>query len=337
MRDERVDLLRVIGLLMIILAHVGPPSWLFQLRNFDVPLMVLISGVAFHLSYQREAYGIYVWKRIKRLLFPAWLFLSGYFIWMWLVQSPSDFAGFKIILESYLLFDGIGYVWIIRVFLLIAIVAPIILRFNEKFTSTKLFFACLLGILAAYEISVLLLKPYMVTGLGRLIESTILYIIPYAIIFSLGIRLCLLTLRELLKLTACLWLIFGIIFVINFVLQERLVYTQAFKYPPQLYYLTYALGVSCIIWMMSEGIISLVKKARTYFLIEFISQNSLWIYLWHIPFIEIYDMKFFYEYPLVTISACLVAYVQVTIVKSYLTQNMKSQAAKRNLHMLLTG
>ncbi|SFK21637.1 hypothetical protein SAMN04488079_106193 [Methylophaga sulfidovorans] len=47
MRDHRIDLLRFIGLSMIIFAHVGPPSILFQLRNFDVPLMVLISGMSY--------------------------------------------------------------------------------------------------------------------------------------------------------------------------------------------------------------------------------------------------------------------------------------------------
>ncbi len=47
MRDTRIDFLRFVGLIMIIFAHVNPPAVLFQLRNFDVPLMVLISGVSF--------------------------------------------------------------------------------------------------------------------------------------------------------------------------------------------------------------------------------------------------------------------------------------------------
>jgi fucose 4-O-acetylase-like acetyltransferase len=49
-RDIRFDILKVIGLFCIILAHVSPPSLIFQLRNFDVPLMVMISGSVFYLS-----------------------------------------------------------------------------------------------------------------------------------------------------------------------------------------------------------------------------------------------------------------------------------------------
>jgi len=74
LRNERIDFLRFLGLCMIILAHVDPSDGLFQLRNFDVPLMVLISGVSFGLSYKGEPYGSYVWKRVKRLLLPVWIF-----------------------------------------------------------------------------------------------------------------------------------------------------------------------------------------------------------------------------------------------------------------------
>ena len=77
MRDRRVDILRFIGLAMIILAHVSPPPFLFQLRNFDVPLMVLLSAISYGLSYKpTETYPMYFWKRIKRLVFPVWLFLT---------------------------------------------------------------------------------------------------------------------------------------------------------------------------------------------------------------------------------------------------------------------
>ena len=58
MRDNRIDILRTTGLAMIILAHVYPPPLLFHLRNFDVPLMVLLSGMSFVLSYNAaEPFG----------------------------------------------------------------------------------------------------------------------------------------------------------------------------------------------------------------------------------------------------------------------------------------
>lgn len=38
MREERIDILRFVGISLIILAHVGAPSWINQFRCFDVPL-----------------------------------------------------------------------------------------------------------------------------------------------------------------------------------------------------------------------------------------------------------------------------------------------------------
>lgn len=39
-----IDYLKVLGLLLVILAHVNCPSPLMQVRSFDVPLLVFVSG-----------------------------------------------------------------------------------------------------------------------------------------------------------------------------------------------------------------------------------------------------------------------------------------------------
>lgn len=46
-RDLSIDLMRAIGLLCVILAHVNPPATLMQIRCFDVPLMLFVSGLVF--------------------------------------------------------------------------------------------------------------------------------------------------------------------------------------------------------------------------------------------------------------------------------------------------
>ena len=43
-RKTNIDILKVVGLFCIILAHVNPNKYIFQLRNFDVVLMILISS-----------------------------------------------------------------------------------------------------------------------------------------------------------------------------------------------------------------------------------------------------------------------------------------------------
>lgn len=44
-RDISIDLLRFVGLSCIIFAHIDAPFVLNQLRCFDVPLMLFVSGL----------------------------------------------------------------------------------------------------------------------------------------------------------------------------------------------------------------------------------------------------------------------------------------------------
>ena len=74
-RDISIDILRCIALIGIVVIHCEPESlWLRQIRNFDVPLMVFLSGVSYTLSIKDEntlidgGYLKYVIKRFKRLI-----------------------------------------------------------------------------------------------------------------------------------------------------------------------------------------------------------------------------------------------------------------------------
>lgn len=63
-RDVTIDLLRFIALTCIIIAHINPSPLLFQLRNFDVPLMVFLSGVSFRISSgNNDGYSYCLWGR----------------------------------------------------------------------------------------------------------------------------------------------------------------------------------------------------------------------------------------------------------------------------------
>lgn len=337
MRDERIDMLRFIGLAMIILAHVNPPSWLFQIRNFDVPLMVLVSGVAFGLSYKGELYGAYVWKRIKRLVFPAWIFLSIYFLLMFIPAFPKDLPSVDKILGSYFLLHGIGYVWIIRIFLFVALLAPLIIRLNQKHTSNNIFFSFLFLIYMVYEMAVVLATPYLQSATGKLIESIVLYTIPYVILFAIGLRMLSLTDKYVMVAGAAMWLIFFVTCIGFYAVNGKLVYTQSFKYPPQAYYLLYALAVSFTLWFVVEKILPLLKKVPLYAVVEFIAKNSLWVYLWHIPFAEILKMEFYVKYPLVFLLASVITFLQVWAVNNILIPKTKSKNAQKNIYMLLSG
>jgi len=151
-RDIRYDLLRCIALLCIILAHVDPPKWLFQLRNFDVPLMVVLSGAVFALSPSAAtlSYGQYVKKRVLRLAVPVWIFYIIYFAASILVSVlfhiALPFTRSDVIGEF--LFGGDGYSWIIGVFLMVALVAPFLWRARRDIGNDRRFLAGAICVMA---------------------------------------------------------------------------------------------------------------------------------------------------------------------------------------------
>ena len=132
-RDISIDLLRTIGILFIFLAHVDVPFVIGQVINFNVILLVVISGYVYR---EAKDYKKYIYKRIKRLVLPAWLFLTFFFLGLFLVEKilKIEVGGLNIntIISSYTFWWGIGFVWIIRIYLGVAILGPIFLKGSSR-------------------------------------------------------------------------------------------------------------------------------------------------------------------------------------------------------------
>jgi hypothetical protein len=337
MRDARIDLLRFVGLAMIILAHSGPNDLIFQLRNFDVPLMVIVAGLSFRASYKEEPYFSYLFKRFRRLVLPVWIFLSLYFVVVRLLGYPPTVVTPKIMASSYLLLSGIGYVWVIRVFLLVACISPMILAWSDRTPSTNRYLSALAIVYAAYEILLFFVKPYLGSTVGHAFEYTGLYLLPYAIVFALGLRLSTMRTNELAGLNLMMLALFV---ALAFMLSRQageFVSTQDYKYPPQAYYLAYALMVSISLWLVSGKIVLMLESSAIGTLVGFIARNSIWIYLWHIPFVEGLVLPVWVKYPVVFAGATLITAMQVRFVRTYLIPRFGSQIMRRNLNSLFTG
>ena len=177
---------------MIILAHVKSPNLINQIRMFDVPLMLFVSG----LTASRKEFGpywSYVWHRIKRLIVPVWLFLTGYLVVFYSVRfiltKQVDVPWLNIAKSYLLLNDGeIGYVWIIRIFLLIMLVTPSLVSFEAKFSSTiKYIIFCV--IILTIQSGVVFLGEKIPEGIVSVVYNQYFtYIIGYSIPFMLGLR-----------------------------------------------------------------------------------------------------------------------------------------------------
>lgn len=345
MRDPRIDFLRFLGLSLIIFAHVDPPNWLFQLRNFDVPLMVLVAGLSFSNASEIPSYWGYLGKRIKRVLFPMWLFLCGYFMVLHGAWPSHEWLELKNLVASYSLLGvmGVPYVWIIRVFLLVAAIAPGIASFNRRIQSNRIYLLLLAGVYALYELLLLLsLDASRDSVVGKLLALVVYYVIAYGLMFSLGVRLSQLKKQEVLVVFGTA---LGLFLVLGFSAAEAgraFPDLQVFKYPPTAYYLSYAVAIASLLWLAIEPMLEVIKhfKRGEKFML-FCSQNSMWLYLWHIPFVEVFrsldygniGVKFFVAYS----CAAFITGLQSKLIRLALIPKLKSDGIRRNVKLILTG
>lgn len=284
MRDHNIDLLRFVGLSLIILAHVTTPSIVLNLRCFDVPLMVFVSGLTCYQKDIRFSWG-YLSHRFARLVFPVWIFLTVYFLMIYAAKFVGlDFGlTFKQVYESYLLMDGIGFVWIIRVLLLIALVTPGLIKINQIIKNNAIF-------IWLYSIALILylLIAYYKVGMDVvLVRDWVYYAIGYGFVFLLGIRMKDLKCVDVMLFIAiivALFIAMGVVGKYSILGNNSVfIHVNDWKYPPTNIFLLYGLIMSILCYM----VVYLKQRVKLNGVVNFIGCNSIWIYLWHIPFISI--------------------------------------------------
>ncbi|MGD6776346.1 acyltransferase family protein [Sutcliffiella horikoshii] len=287
-RDTRIDILRFLAIIGIIVAHTHPPDWLFELRNFDVTLIVMMMGASFFISNQSKdkvEYVAYATKRFKRLIVPTWVFLTIFFtlfLVLSFVQNDSYYFDLNKVVNSYATLGGIGYVWIMRVFFIIALASPILLSISNKTQKTFAYFAWIIGAYVIYSMCILI-NNFLPNGLiSSLYEEVFLYGFGYVLVAAIGIRLLVMKNKELLYLGVTSLLIYGILAI-----STDFASTQDFKYTPTMYYLSYGIFIGVCLYLLVS--IPVVNKWLSNKFFMFISINSLWLYLWHI--IPVYILK----------------------------------------------
>ena len=290
-RDFRIDSMRAIGILSVVLAHSRAENeWIAQLRIFDVVLLVLLLGNSFYISSinKKLDYIKYVQKRFSKLVIQTWLFLTIFFLLFFFISVYSNqnyYFTRRVIIRSYLLLDGIGYVWIMRVFFLVALISPFLLEISSRINND---FVYLIFVCGGYLFYIFLLYVNSnLSGLLHLIFSNfIIYGFSYSLIAAVGIRIPTLNKK-------------GIFFYAFFFLSAFvfLTFSQGYfplelqqnKYPPQIYYLSYGLFMSLMLNLLFN-----IKFVATIFnneFVRFLSKSSAWLYFWHI--IPVYIIQFY--------------------------------------------
>ena len=304
------------------LAHVSPPRIIFEFRSFDVPLMSFLMGMSFMLSSRKKnaseiSYSNYINKRFKRLIIPALVFIT-FFLFVMYIGSQILSINFPYtisdVLNSYTLLSGIGYVWIIRVFFLISLLSPFILRTSLKFKSTfsKTVF---IFILLSLHFLVLQVGTFFHPSLQFLYDEIIATTVGYGIAALIGMWAVNQTHQENIQLSAYFFLIFIVMgYINNFDL------LSSNKYPPTIYFITYGIGLSLLLFFIFSH-----NKIRHFFssdITQWLSAHSLEIYYWHIfPVVIINsvipELNWILQYIIVILFALLATYLQLKFIPGF--------------------
>ncbi len=282
-RDTSLDVLRFIALIGIIIVHVQPGPFLTQLRNFDVPLMVFCSGVAYHLSvnnYQKHreyGYNHYIKRRLSKLLLPCWIFLFFFHLcYIPLSILIGEKVSFTDVLERFTLYTD-WYVWIIRVFVVIAIISPLIYSKSRKLSLPFFFVVFLLFLLGSSYIP-------QVFASSRLYKYSVMNL-PYIGLFLWGSNADRIPKKCFFAISSISLIVFITYSLTLYLDVGSFVGTNSFKWPPTFYYVSYASFCITLLWHFRFSITSLLERFKLIKLALFFGSHSLWIYYWHIPIV----------------------------------------------------
>lgn len=273
-RNEAIDLLKFIALVGLVIDHVTTNRLLLQLRSFDVNLLVLLSAMLISGKVVDRPYIKFYKKRLSRLLLPTWVFLLIYFI----VNSIFQFQclSIKDIVKTLLLLNTpVGYVWIVYVYCICALLIPAIQKISLNSKCGK---CVLIFLICVYAVLVRLSNNYYY----RII---ILYPIIYGLIMLVGMNWNNFTKTQKIVIITANILIYASLAIYYKIKTGEYLLTGDYKYPPRLYYLAYSLGIALLLYEIIKQI--QIKNRYVNRVCLFYSSFSLWFYLWHILVLQI--------------------------------------------------
>lgn len=324
-RDFYIDFLRFVALSLIILVHVNCPDLLKQLRCFDVPLIVFVSGLSCTYS-SKSRVGDWLWKRTKRLIIPTYIFFSIYMLLLYVLNlfSNTSLITLDQVIGTYFMLNSpsVGYVYIIRVFLLVMICTPLFLISTSKQNYSVFLGGKYMMISIILFIFLELLVSFVHLSdngfIGILYNQYFIYAMAYSIPFLIGYSLKALT-RERVKLVVLIAIVVLVIGAIIYYLLNGLpfVITPTYKYPPHAYYIIYGCCISVLLYCIRfvEPVKNVVNKMQWAI---FVGQNTIWIYFWHILFLLLVGRIIHYwllKYVVVYALSVLAFLLQYKIVK----------------------
>lgn len=329
-RDISIDILRAIAIIAIVFVHVYPSSIAWQFADFNVCLIVFLSGVSFSLSAYRGGYKQFCIKRLKRIIAPTWVFLT-----IWYIGILSGFAikgrigqfNWIDMLKNYSLMTG-WYVWVMRVFLFTALMSPIVHKLaDKKYT------------MIAGSVLVLVLYEFFHIDYADSVPYYVSMCIPYLSIFVIGYYAYSFSNTEVRVFCFVSMAIAIILGILIYKENGHFLNTNNYKTPPLFYYTSFGIGSSFLLWNWKETIERFVRKLRIEKILAFIGSHTIWFYFIHIPIvvcINTLSLSVLLKFIIVLSSATLFTWLYVKCAE-YFISFVKKEKIRKDLALIFLG
>lgn len=271
-------------------------------------MMVFLSAVcATGIAKTNFKYSDYLKKRAYRLIIPVWIFLSLYYVGIYFVYYLPSIS--EILLNFTFISDR--YVWIIRILLILALIAPIVYALTKNLPSNYIFLCFSAGLtITEWLFSLNYCKSFEI----------VIMTLPYALVYMLGINLNKFSRLHLLTIAIMLIAVFVSYFVYLYITKQHIILTSEYKYPPRIYYISYGLGITLLLWLFRFKILIATNHCRLTSFLKYVGSHTYWLYLYHIPMVDIIGDKVnpFISFVIIFTLALSCVYIQDSIVKRYI-------------------
>ena len=303
-----IDFIRCLCTFLVILAHVNPPHILNEIRTFDVVSLTFISGISLHYS-KYPGYYSFIKNKIKKLLIPTYITITIIFVFSFLycdifLNGNQLFDSFTII-KSYFFYGGIGFVWVLKIYLSISLCFPLIDKISIFFKKRLNFFIFVIFLYCFY----LLILYFFINN--EFVYQYFLQVFPFVLIALIGYK----TFND--KNALKIIKLISMFLVIAFVFYKKSFIPSFYKYPPRLFYISYGLLITTILLQIN------IKHLNSFFV--WVSRNSFNLYLFHILYLfffnAIEDINFlnfvsiwYIKYTFIIVLSCLSVYLLKKII-----------------------
>lgn len=277
-----IDDIRGFSIIVMVLIHTNayfmkiPLSFnLLELSQFAVAAFIFCSSYLFYLKNPVSSwntYRDYFFKRLKRLVFPYYLFLAAYFIV--LLPHEAHKLTFSYLFQNVTLTGGLDFNWLVLLFIELTLLMPLFSWLEKKARP----------VLYLYIAAALASAAYFLTHTPLPYYRAVMWL-PWSlvVIFTMYFPRMKASKKWFWGLTV---LFFGLYWASRqYVLQpfHRSLRQYDNKYPPNLYHLAYSLFGVNVLYLLSD--LNLFAPLRG--LIHFYSIYSYTIYFIHIIVIYI--------------------------------------------------